>query len=323
MKFLKSILVGFFVFILSVAIFFLLVKDQQVKDNILSSSLQMFGNDLLAMVPEGEQKEVLRQKIDDFMLRADKNQVAPEEIEQVAADILNLTVQDTLVPPEEVIQIFELEEKSRSSAATGRPKFPAPPSFKRVFKSDKFNWRSPRHYDWDEKKKSAFADQLQEMKDLHWEMQNLWQKDSTLKHLRRQVVFQADSGITVSLDVDLKKRLDFKSDQDLQKQIENLENQQRLFWRRMLPPPPPPGEDPVKSLNFSLQQIPQLNQQLKDVERILILSGVLDSSHNFIPHDVLPDSFLKALEKELEKFKENELAHEKWHEENREQEIPQ
>jgi|GEM_PF-2909301 len=308
MKVIKNILVGFLVLILSAAIFFIMVKDQQVKDNILSSSLQMFGDDLLAMVPEGEQKEVLRQKIDDFMVKADRNQVAPEEIEQVAADILNLTVQDTLLPPEEVIQIFELDEKPQRSVKTERPPQPVPPVFTKVFKRDRFKWGPPPHYKWDEKKKNALASQLQEMKDLHWEMQNLWQKDSTLKHLRRQVVFQADSGITVALDVSLKKKLDFKSDEDLQKQIEKLERQQRLIWRHI--PPPPPGGDPLQSLKFTLRQIPQLSQHLEDVGKTLILSGVLDSSHQYIPQNVLSDSFFMDLEKELEKLEELELAKE-------------
>ncbi|HPG40451.1 MAG TPA: hypothetical protein PLP19_05070 [bacterium] len=309
MKVIKNILVGFLVLILSAAIFFIMVKDQQVKDNILSSSLQMFGDDLLAMVPESEQKEVLRQKIDDFMVKADRNQVAPEEIEQVAADILNLTVQDTLLPPEEVIQIFELDEKPQRSVKTERPTQPVPPVFNKVFKRDRFKWGPPPQYKWDEKKKNALASQLQEMKDLHWEMQNLWQKDSTLKHLRRQVVFQADSGITVALDVNLKKKLNFESDEDLQKQIEKLERQQRLIWRHI--PPPPPGEDPLVSLKFTLRQIPQLSQHLEDVGKTLILSGVLDSSHQFMPQNVLADSFLKDLEKELEKLEELELAKEK------------
>ncbi len=107
MAFVKKIAAAALVMLISAFIFFLLVKEQSVKDDMLKAALQILRNDLLAMVPDGPQKRAVAEKIDAFIEQAEANRLPEEEIQRTVASALNLSRSPEPPTEEELEKIFE------------------------------------------------------------------------------------------------------------------------------------------------------------------------------------------------------------------------
>ncbi|MDW7682333.1 MAG: hypothetical protein SCK70_17345 [bacterium] len=90
-KALKNIGVFVIAISLTAVIFWLVFLDKESQEIVLEHSLNMLGNKLLAMVPEGAEKGGVKQMYDNFVKQASAREVEPEQVEQVAASILNLS----------------------------------------------------------------------------------------------------------------------------------------------------------------------------------------------------------------------------------------
>ena len=274
MKFIKSIITTLLVLVISAGVFFYIVKDKQVKDNILKTTLELFGDDLLAMYPEGEQKQMLAQKFNEFLQRAEQEQVAPQEIERVAAGILNITTADSLPPAESVIGLLDpVVEPDTVLSAPAAP--PVPPRGERISRDI---WRDPwkrrppddyrYKYKWDETKKEDLAQRLKDVKDLQYEIKTLWESDSTLHPLHKQVVFNADSGLKVELNLQLEKLFDENS--ELKKQLAELEKEKILVWNEDMDPA-------LAGLKAARMIVKNLPVNPPDLETVIHVKGLTDS----------------------------------------------
>ncbi|MFQ6113393.1 MAG: hypothetical protein ACE5NG_04795 [bacterium] len=87
-KLLNNLVVVIGVFVISSGIFFLMYENQAVKEEVFGRSLQLLGEQLLSMVPEGEGKAAVAEKWQKFTSIAEKGEVPPERIERVAIGIL-------------------------------------------------------------------------------------------------------------------------------------------------------------------------------------------------------------------------------------------
>jgi len=301
MKFFKNVLMAIFVLILSVGIFFLLVKDQKIKDDILRSTLELFGDDLMAMVPDGEQKDLLKRKYDDFLQQADKEEIPPEEIERVAATILNLTTGDTIIQAEEVLTALNLDNEDYISPQKISFTESTPPP-ERIKRTDKRGKRIPPElpkFYWNDQNKREMAERLKKVKNFHKKIQGRRQHDTTYKALRDQVLFNADSGLTVSLNIRIKDDLELLAeDKALQKQIENLEKENILIWKATIEQ----QKEAEKALKVVLEQIPQITVNMGNMGKILQSTGVFDSAQIEINQYLNADSLQKMIEESLKEF---------------------
>jgi len=74
--------------VISVAIYLTFYAEEEVKQNVLEYSLDLMGEKLLALVPDGTEKNKLNELYQSFKERATKGNVAPQQIESMAANIL-------------------------------------------------------------------------------------------------------------------------------------------------------------------------------------------------------------------------------------------
>ncbi len=300
MTFIKNILMGLFVLIISAGVFFYLVKDQPVKDNILKTTLELFGDDLFAMYPDGEQKEKLRQKYDVFLKRTEEDEVPQEEIERVAAGILNFTSMEHRLPPELVMQFLDgaaldsitndslqplaARDRSMRPMMPGNPRFPFPP-------------KRPDHVEWDPESKKEFAEHLKEIKLFHEEMQRLWENDSTMRDLQNQVFFSADSGLKVTIDVNMRDLMQQRADK--MEKLKDLEKQRIIVWNQQQI-----DEKQLQAIKLGLQHIPGVGKELKAVIELTDLPDSL--LHNY-HYEFNTDSLEKVIELRLEELIERNL----------------
>ncbi len=286
-----------FVLVLSAGIFFLLVKDQKLKADILKSTLELFGDDLMAMVPDGEQKKLLKRKYNEFLQQADKEEIPPEEVERVAATILNLTTGDRVIHAEDALTALNFDDKNLVQPP---PEFFKAPETAAVRKEKTGEKRKgpvpepPKEY-WNDLERRHIAERLSKVKEFQEEMHELLQHDSEKRALRKQMIFNADSGLTVALNIDLKNIMDFEKDTTLQNQIEKLEKEKILVWKATLSQ----QAELEKALNIVLEQIPQIPANIPKVEQFLKNAGITDSLGKNWNRTFNADSLQKIIEEKL------------------------
>jgi hypothetical protein len=192
----KKIFFAIFILLISAVIFFLLVQDREVKQDILRTTLNLFGDELLAMVPDGEQKKMLEKRYQDFLSRAERDQVADEEIERVAAAILNLSNRDTTISAEAAINVLGMDEKM---TAAGQPRT-VPPIFRdrgepELPSSQKRKLRMSDRYT----QKQKLAERLRKLQEFNETFNQLSEKDTAIRAVLPHYINTPDSGIVIAL----------------------------------------------------------------------------------------------------------------------------
>ncbi|OGC01675.1 hypothetical protein A2V82_03075 [candidate division KSB1 bacterium RBG_16_48_16] len=223
MKIIKNVSLALLVVLLSAAIFFTFTKDKRLNDNVLDSTLGLLGDQLFAMVPDGEKKDALQKKYKEFLGSVDKDEVSPARIEKVAAAILNETSQDTIdadnimatLEPQEPT-ISEVEKKDKQTGERGGiARFRTFPRIPRHVDGER-SW-SPQDYD-------KLAHQIQQVSDFHRDLLKELPKFKKEQHF----VFKADSGLSIEFKPDVKTYMKIAQKNQLMQQFTELQKEQLL-----------------------------------------------------------------------------------------------
>ncbi|MBN1465608.1 hypothetical protein JXA02_07610 [candidate division KSB1 bacterium] len=226
MNILKNIIIAFVVLALSVGIFFLLIKDQDVKNNILRSTLEMFGDELLAMVPEGQERDALAKRIDDFILKAENNEISEEQVQVTLARALNMQMAPEKPSPQELRTLLEVSLDTTQEQRI------------REFRGEKGRERKSQS----DIRADRLARNYQEMVDLRNELQKMCQEDSACRALYQRAMFVADDGLRFLVDSSVTKQYIFANHPDLRRLLEEMS-----------------ADDLVKFKDFTL--VPEVVQQ--------------------------------------------------------------
>lgn len=217
----KKTLVTIFVLAVSITIFYFLVNDQGLKANILRTTLDLFGKQLFALVPDGEQKEKLQLLYGNFMHKAETDQVPPEEVERVAATILNLTNQDAPIPADAAI----------SALAFSFSDLPSPPG-DAVFPAPKpETWTTGWRRTWEKHDHRELAERLRSMNDFNFQVRQVFPKDS-VRQVKQQFFFVADSGLCVAMDVEMQRKLAQEKAEKLLQSINEMDKKNWVLWQK-------------------------------------------------------------------------------------------
>jgi|GEM_PF-4362172 len=215
MSFFKKILVGLVVLAISSAIFLFMTNDKTMRANVLSATLKMMGDELLAVVPDSPQKEELNRRYQDFLQRAEKDQVSREEVEHVAATVFNLKAAENSVTAEDALKALELETGTTDTSES-----------KIVFID-----RKKREKRLDEKDREKLAEQLSQMQDFQKNMYSLARKDTAFDGIKGHFFFTADSGLKVVIDPHIQNVIVSQKLPHLEKQFKELEKMRMLEWK--------------------------------------------------------------------------------------------
>ncbi|MFZ5517307.1 MAG: hypothetical protein ACOY90_11750 [Candidatus Zhuqueibacterota bacterium] len=102
--------IGFFLVTISITagIVWLVFLDRDSQKDVLDYSLNLLGKKLLAMVPDDEEKKQVQKVYDDFVTQAKQQEVAPEQIETVAANILNISNTEKTLTSDQARALLEI-----------------------------------------------------------------------------------------------------------------------------------------------------------------------------------------------------------------------
>jgi len=230
---LKKIVLFLVTIALTLFIFWLVFLDKESKSDVLEYSLNLLGDKLLAMVPENSDKSSVKNLYDSFVKQAKAKEVAPEQVEHVAANIFNLSNLDTTLTPEQAeavlkysldtpLKLERVEEKSDLTLAV--------PKEKEHVISVEIN-QSGKHLPqqkWDD-----LGIRIQELNKMNDELKHALREQSREmrdKHL--QMHFRIDRGLRVTVDPQLREKFRHKKYRRLSRALRKMEEKEMLEWRK-------------------------------------------------------------------------------------------
>lgn len=268
-KALKNI--GFFLvtIVLTALIFWLVFIDKESKQDVLEYSLGLLGQKLMAMMPDSSDTKPVLALYEDFVERAKNKEVPPDKIENVAATILNLSNIDTVVTPMEAEAIIKfsladpvkIERIYPESVCVGvskrMPEFVAvpPPPPKRGKKVSPEEWL-------------VIGERIKSAYEFNTEYQKAMKEYQRKQHDRQfQMQFKVEDGLRVAMDTNLKQQFDQKKYRRLQKEMQGLEKQRIILWRKNF------QEEMQKEMERRKQELESL-KHLKELEKLKELKGL-------------------------------------------------
>ncbi len=232
MKALKKI--GFFLVTsaLTLFIFWLLFLDKKSKNDVLEYSLNLLGDKLMRMVPDANDRAAVKNIYDKFVSQAKAEEIAPEQVEQVAANIFNLCNLDTMLTSEqaEAVMRYSLamplkldrpDEKADELLAT-HPKRVIDlgknaPAVKRITKEK-----------WVE-----LGQRIKELNKFNEEMKKAIQQYHWKKHEKElSTHYRIEPGLKVVIDPELRLKLEQSTNRHLTQEMNEMEEKQMLEWRQ-------------------------------------------------------------------------------------------
>jgi|GEM_PF-1300509 len=251
--------IGFFLLVgvITLIIFLLVVQDQQVKNNVLDYTLNVLGGKLLAMVPEGTGKELVRERYESFVNQVKNREVTPAQVEQVAANILNASNVDHKMSPEEAVLILSVEAPVPIDSAvelafyqSTDKKLPAPPSppgtTRYHIKAEVRDWRK-------------MEKRLGSIIRLNENLQKAIEKGAKrAPQIQHQIQYHFDTGLRLAIDTNIKNILDSADFKNLSKDLQLLEQEKLLIWQEGL----------AEALSKNLENLSQRLQALEELKHL-------------------------------------------------------
>ncbi|NOZ60987.1 MAG: hypothetical protein GXO74_04855 [Calditrichaeota bacterium] len=214
-------------FIVSVAltffIYWLVFLDKESKSNALDYSINLLGERLLGMVPDSLGKSSVASLYNNFARKVNQREIPPEQVEKVAANILNLTNLDTVLTPAVAAAALNLstaktniaarEKNGQSERQIGMPaNIQAPPSSAR---------------EWEK-----LGAKLKEMYQVNQEISDVSrQRKATMPAaVSPPILFHFNKQIRLAVDPAFLKQLEAARDEKLLAKLKKLEKANLLDW---------------------------------------------------------------------------------------------
>ncbi len=197
-----------------------------VKQNpdVLDYSLDQLGERLIDMVPEG--KEAVAGLFDQFVSRVQAEEISADQVEQVAANILNLKNQNatltreqaesvisfTLYAPEPASPVVQdsIRKQKRLPFGASRRKL-RPPKERIALKSlEKLGERLKVAFECNDRLQETFKD---------------------ARNIQNLVRFEIADGLRLAIDSDLKGAIAEGEFEDLASELRHLEKQEIVVWQ--------------------------------------------------------------------------------------------
>ena len=277
------------VLIVSTGLYIIFYAERGIQQDVLEFSLNLMGEKLLAMVPEGSAREKLSELYDDFKQRAINGLVEPEQVETVAANILNVSNAEESITPQQAEGILRsgmMAPKSSSSAIAQVEPTPEAPT------------KAPEHPQperWE-----IAGERVKIMFKFNERMQEtLKEHAAKTTEMAGQMHYQAKDGLNLVVDTRLKTIMDEKEFINLAKEFEHLEQEELLAWRENLSEELAKEQEEMKveleALQESLEELKSqhISEALEQLEFLKSLEHL-----EYIPV-INADSIRKVIEQSL------------------------
>jgi hypothetical protein len=271
--------------------FIFFYAEKGIQKDVLEFSLNLMGEKLLALVPEGANREKIKELYDGFKQRAINGLVEPEQVETVAANILNVSNRKQPISPQQaegIIRSGMMVPKSSSFARAPVKPGPEAPS------------KAPGHPH--PEKWEIAGERVKVMFEFNERMQQaLKEHTAKMAELAKQMRYQAKDGLNLVADTKLRTAMDDKEFANLAKEFEHLEQEKLLAWQENL------SEELAKEKEKRQAELAALQESLEQLksqhisETLEQLESLKSLEHlEYIPA-INADSIHKMVEKHLRK----------------------
>lgn len=181
------------VFLVAIGVYWLM---EQLEKDYLDQYISILGEKLTSMVREGTDKSAVKELFDQFRSDVGNDQVSPEQVEQVAADILNI---DNLTDSISILEARAILEP-----------LPPMPVEKREVKDKSRAWR-----------------------DLEQRLERVYRFEERAKFIP-ELQFQVDRNLKIILDEKGKDLLAKSEHEHIVLELKELEKEHSLVWIKEL-----------------------------------------------------------------------------------------
>lgn len=275
--------IGFFlaVLLISAGIYLVMYAEKDVQQNMLKLSLNLMGDKLLAMVPEGADKNKLTELYEDFKQRVINGSVAPEQIENVAANILNVSNTETTITSQQAGGILRLAMVAPVPEVSAIGHVEPPPI--------------PEHPEWEN-----LGQRVKIMFEFNEQMHDaIKEQPEKRREFLKQIHYQVKDGLNLVVDTNLKQQMDEKEFIILAKEFKYLEQQELLAWQENL------EVELEKEMKGMLEELGALQESLEEhkSKHIIVVLEDLEALKSLEYLEYLPtinaDSIRIVVEKSL------------------------
>jgi len=274
--------------VISVAVYLTFYAEEEVKQSVLEYSLDLMGEKLLGLVPEGTEKNRLNELYQGFKERATKGDVASQQIETMAANILNTSNTETELTPQQAEGIL----RSAMLAPTPIPELPY------------------RELGSDETPQLASVPKPERLQIVGKRVKTMFElnekvyiavKTNALKHHEkaRQIHYRVKDGLNIVMDLNLRSHLNEEEFKNLVEQLKDLEQERVLKWEKDLSVELEKEMAETKKELAALQESLDELQEQKSFEILKKLESLKSLEHLKHLPVIDPDSIRKVVEKSL------------------------
>lgn len=296
--------IGFFLVTIAITavIVWALFLDKESQQDTLSYSLNLLGDRLMAMVPESNDKASVQELYDKFVTQAKQQEVPPEKIETVAANILNVSNMEQEITSEQAKALLEVSlsnpvkiERGATDSieiqvmAKTSPVIVIPPPPEKV-KAQVGDYQK-------------LGDRLVVVCESNKEMREAMREYA--KNMKaHQMHYRIDKDLRLIMDEKFKERLKEKKFRRLSKQLQEAERKKIIVWHKDFSEKFQKDMERLKVELESLEKLKQLEQlekleQLKNLEALKSLQSLKSlEALKYVPV-VNSDSIRIIVEKEL------------------------
>ncbi len=212
------------VLLLSTLIYFVVSDNQQLKEDVFDRSLNLLGQQLLALLPDDQQREVVAAKWKKVIDRVDRGEVQPEQVERMAVGILNASNLDDQISIEEADMILNLAYEDPDVLVNSD--FPAPPSPQKAF-DRKIAGDNLRQ------KLQAVGKKIETVCIFNTKIKSSCDSDPMkLKVFVQNLRYELSNGIRLNADMNFKHELNSQNFLTWKQELKKLEEERLLAWQQ-------------------------------------------------------------------------------------------
>jgi len=216
----KKIATGILIILVVLAVSLWQYSDKSSKQSVLEESLDLLGDKLLAMVPAGNSKATLTEVYNNFKQKAIAGLVGEQEVEQVAANILNASNNETELTPRQAEAIIVGEPYMSMQSGNWTPRT-----------TDDTTWAIPPKPPKGAPSSALppdFGERIIAMVHFNDQMAASFKRHNMkINRIGKHMRFRADKGLRIEMDSAIRDQLPAAEFEVLGKELVRMEN---LEW---------------------------------------------------------------------------------------------
>jgi len=202
-----------------------LVYDR-IKEGTINNYLDVLGQRVLTMVPEGPQRELISAYYEKFKEDVEEKRIGPEKVEAFASRMLNLSYADTIVDPNQIVQALQMHTDFSKPYYIQSPQMPGLPDsieVVAVIEPNKPSTLFPEFRKWQQMEVRLKAILALE--------ENLKKQNEKQEAMEESINIRIDENMRIILGNEKRELLNADESRALSEELKQLEKLKLIKWK--------------------------------------------------------------------------------------------